>query len=98
MPDSINFKKQEKATLGAASEIAMRPGDVVLDWYPRVAAKASKGVTQTQIVTTRRTATLGEAQLAFMNFDAIYLDLQRLKAERGWHNLNLGRDTPRSLC
>ncbi len=96
VPDNINFKKQEKTTLSAASEIAIRPGDVVLDWYPKVAAKTSKGVAQTQIVTTRRTAVLGEAQLAFMNFDAIYLELQRLKAERGWHNLNLGRDMPRS--
>lgn len=97
VPDNINFKKNEKATLSTIKEIAMRPGDVVLDWYPRVATKASNGVAQTNLVTTRRTAKLDEAHLAFINFDAVYLELQRLKAERGWHNFNLARDTPRSL-
>jgi len=75
----------------------LRPGDVVLDWYPRVASKASKGVAFSQIQTTRHRAFLLEDHLAFMNFDAIYLELQQLKAERGWHNLNLHRDMPRAL-
>lgn len=44
VPDTINFKKEERATLATADTIAMRPGDVVLDWYPRVASKASRGV------------------------------------------------------
>jgi len=97
VPDKINFKKEEKTTLAGAADIGLRPGDVVLDWYPRVASKASKGVAFSQIQTTRHRAFLLEDHLAFMNFDAIYLELQQLKAERGWHNLNLHRDMPRAL-
>lgn len=97
VPENINFKKEEKATLATADTIALRPGDIVLDWYPRVASKASRGVAFSQIQTGRNLAFLGQEHLAFMNFDAIYMALQQLKAERGWHNLNLGRDTPRAL-
>uniref|UniRef100_UPI003FA69D1C hypothetical protein n=1 Tax=Salmonella enterica TaxID=28901 RepID=UPI003FA69D1C len=97
VPENINFKKEEKATLATADTIALRPGDIVLDWYPRVASKASRGVAFSQIQTGRNRAFLGQEHLAFMNFDAIYMALQQLKAERGWHNLNLGRDTPRAL-
>lgn len=97
VPGNINFKREEKATLAAADTIVLRPGEIVLDWYPRVASKASRGVAFSQIQTGRNRAFLGQDHLAFMNFDAIYMELQQLKAERGWHNLNLSRDTPRAL-
>ena len=97
VPDRINFKKEAKTTLAGPDDIGLRPGDVVLDWYPRVASKASMGVEFSQIQTSRHKAFLGEDHLAFMDFDAIYLALQQLKAERGWHNLNLNRDMPRAL-
>jgi hypothetical protein len=97
IPDNINFKKEEKATLATADTIALRPGDIVLDWYPRVASKASRGVAFSQIQTSRNRAFLGQKHLAFLNFDAIFLALQQLKAERGWHNLALTREMPRAL-
>lgn len=97
VPENINFKKETKATLGLASEINLGSGHVVLDWYPRVASKVSKGVSQTQLVTSLHQQRLSPAHLAFIDFDAIYLQLQQLKAERGWHNLNLGRELARAL-
>jgi hypothetical protein len=65
--------------------------------YLLVASKASRGVAFSQIQTGRNRAFLGQEHLAFMNFDAIYMELQQLKAKRGWHKLNLGRDMPRAL-
>lgn len=97
VPDNINFKKEEKTSLAAAEAISLKPGDIVLDWYPRVSSKASKGVAFSQIQTNRNRAFLTDEHLAFMDFDAIYLALQQLKAERGWHNLNLSREMPRAL-
>ncbi|MCV4698557.1 hypothetical protein OFB92_36145, partial [Escherichia coli] len=32
-----------------------------------------------------------ESHLAFLDFDAIYFELQQFKNERAWHNLNLSR-------
>lgn len=97
VPDNINFKKETKTTLAPASEIKLESGGIVLDWFPRVAIKASKGVKVTQLVTNKKPAYLTEDHLAFMDFDAIYLQLQQLKAERGWHNLNLNRELVRAL-
>ncbi|MGY8812364.1 MAG: DEAD/DEAH box helicase family protein [Pseudomonadales bacterium] len=97
VPANINFKREESATLTTADSIALRPGEILLDWYPRVASKASRGVAFSQIQTGRNRAFLSQEHLAFMNFDAIYLELQQLKTERGWHNLNLSREAPRAL-
>jgi hypothetical protein len=30
--------------------------------------------------------------VAFLDFDRLYFELERFKAERGWHNLNLARE------
>jgi len=97
VPENINFRKEKKTTLGLASEIKLGAEAVVLDWYPRVASKASQGVRVTQLVSHLHTGVLTEQHLAFMDFDAIYLKLQLLKAERGWHNLNLSKETARAL-
>jgi len=40
-----------------------------------------------------------EAQLAFLDFDTIYFELQRFKNERAWHNLNvLGAERHHLIC
>lgn len=97
VPENINFKREAKAALGLSSEIALRDGEIELDWFPRVAIKASKGVAITRLTTNRKPVRLTDEHLAFMDFDALYLQLQELKAERGWHNLNLSRDLPKAL-
>jgi hypothetical protein len=97
VPDNINFRKEKKTTLGLSSEIRLEAEAVVLDWYPRVASKASKGVRLTQLVSHLHSGVLSAQHLAFMDFDAIYLKLQQFKAERGWHNLSLSRETARAL-
>ena len=35
--------------------------------------------------------------VAFLDIDKLYFDLERFKAERGWHNLNLTRDSIKPL-
>lgn len=97
VPDNINFKKESKTSLALAGDIKLGSGGVVLDWFPRVALKTSKGVKVSNLVTNKKPVSLTEEHLAFMDFDAIYLQLQQLKAERSWHNLNLGRGMARAL-
>lgn len=97
VPENINFKKEAKTTLSLAKEANIGSEEIVLDWYPRVASKVSDGVGQSKLISSLNAAKLSESHLAFMNFDSIYLQLQLLKAERGWHNFNLNRDTVKEL-
>ncbi len=93
IPDDINFKKQKKTRLIAPEDYAKSHKghylNVTLDWYPRVTAKASKGVRVTRHNTDLDNMKLEAKHLAFMDFDAIYKAMQQLKAERNWYNLNL---------
>lgn len=76
---------QEKATR------YLQTNQVVLNWYPKIQALRSSGIggvddgrQPDQCVLTRR-------HIAFLDIDALYFELQRFKAERAWHNLNLPR-------
>ena len=43
-------------------------------------------------------ASFTEQHLAFLDFDAIYFDLQRFKNERAWYNLAMPRESVARLC
>jgi type III restriction/modification enzyme restriction subunit len=97
VPDEINFKREAKATLSLPEEIQLPHASIVLDWYPRVDARASDGVKYTKHSTHLNTAKLEEQHLAFMNINSVYLQLQQMKSERSWHNFNLSLDTVNQL-
>jgi len=70
---------------------------VVVDWYPKLQALASgSGPTNAQVAEKNR-CSFEASHLAFLDFDAIYFELQRFKNERGWHNLTLPRGNLASL-
>jgi hypothetical protein len=96
VPDDINFKKDKKTTLLQPSKLdkttGVRNKHVTLDWYPRVAAKSSKGVRISRHDAQLDQCSLGDEHLAFMDMNAIYSAVQQLKAERNWYNLNLSRE------
>ena len=65
---------------------------VALNWYPKIQAQQSKGVTRTDDSAVKYEGKLEEKHLAFMDIDAIWFELQHFKNERSWYNLNLDRD------
>jgi len=95
--EGINFRKDgPKPTLGQPCGYLIRH-PVVLDWYPRLEVLASgTGRTNGQAA-ERDQCYFEEAHLAFLDFDAIYFELQQFKSERGWHNLNLPRNSLETL-
>jgi hypothetical protein len=97
VPGNINFKKQTKTTLRVPDGGLSEKDRVVLDWYPRVQVKGSKGVRFSSHSVAPNEEKLREGHLAFLDYDHIYFEIQRLKAERNWHNLNLSRDTIQDL-
>lgn len=65
---------------------------VVLNWYPKVQAVRSGGAGGIDAEATPNEAHLHPAHIAFLNIDYLFFELERFKAERGWHNLNVTRE------
>lgn len=90
--EGIDFKKD-----GPKPVITEKPPDhltkppVVVDWYPKLQAMASRAGRTSAQEAERDRCYFEEPHLAFLDFDAIYFELQQFKDERGWHNLNLPR-------
>ena len=64
---------------------------VLINWYPKIQAMKSGGVVGGDTHATPNEAHLTSRHVAFLDLDRLYFDLERFKAERGWHNLNLSR-------
>ena len=64
---------------------------VVLNWYPKIRALRSAGLTGGDADAAHNETHLGVCHVAFLDFDRLYLELERFKAERGWYNLNITR-------
>ena len=95
--EGIDFKKNgPKPLFGQVPEQLLRH-PVVVDWYPKIQAQRSKGAREAGGVAARHQGRLSARHLAFIDWEAVYFALQRLKAERAWHNLDLPRGAARRL-
>jgi len=70
----------------------LQENQVVLNWYPKIQAMKSVGVVGGDQDGVPDHGYLSKQHIAFLNIDELYFELQRFKAERAWHNLNLSRD------
>jgi hypothetical protein len=64
---------------------------IVLNWYPKIQAMKSAGLAGGEHQDQPNEAHLSPRHVAFLDIDALYFDLERFKAERGWYNLNIPR-------
>lgn len=67
----------------------LQKNQVVLNWYPKIQAMKAGGVSGGDAVAALNQAHLHARHIAFLDFDRLYFELERFKAERGWYNLNL---------
>lgn len=81
------FKKEITVQLTGDCDF---PGKVFLDWYPRVQRIGNNLQSKSGIDTTAP-RTLGVDNLAFLDWDSIWLTMQQYKSERGWHNFIISR-------
>ncbi|GIW90227.1 MAG: hypothetical protein KatS3mg109_0659 [Pirellulaceae bacterium] len=90
LKEGVNFKTNgQKPVLDDEPPEFLRKYPVVLDWYPKLQAIASgAGRTGTQTA-ERDQCYFEESHLAFLDFDAVYFELQQFKNERAWYNLVL---------
>ena len=69
---------------------ALRRSRVNLDWYPRIEAMGSTGGALV-VAMEKEFGTFTRAHVALMDLDRLHGAVTRMKAERGWHNVNLPR-------
>jgi hypothetical protein len=74
-----------------ATEYLQR-NQVILNWYPKIQALKSGGVVGGDAEAAPNQTHLTARHVAFLDLDRLYFMLERFKAERGWHNLNLTRE------
>lgn len=93
LQDGVDFKRQgPKPTLqlpaSADEKKHLRP--VLLDKYPQLQLLQAKGMRQGESA-QKQAGKLTAAHLAFMNLDAVCFELQQMKNEKAWFNLNIDR-------
>ena len=92
LKDGVDFKRQgPRPTLDQPDDL-LRRQRIILDWYPKIQAIASSRGQGQLLEAERNHGILSPAHLAFMDWDAIYFEMQRFKNERAWFNLNLSRE------
>lgn len=68
-----------------------RAHPITLNWYPRVKGLQAQGLRDSEADHALHQDGFTPAQVALLNLDRLYADLQELKADRGWHHLALPR-------
>jgi hypothetical protein len=88
----LDFKKQGPKPLLGLPDKHLKIHKVIVDWYPKIQAMArltgEAPVDRAVVNETQFT----EKHLSFIDLDDIYFNLQQLKNDRAWYNLNLSKD------
>jgi len=92
LKEGLDFKKDAPKPVLSLPPEDMRQHPIVVNWYPKVQAQESAGVRISPELSDLNRGKLTANHVAFMDMEALYEDLQELKAERAWHNLNLPRE------
>jgi hypothetical protein len=89
LKEGVDFKRQApKPTLDEPNQYLLRH-PVILNWYPKIQTRQSKGVTPTSDVAVLDQCSFDDRHLAFMDVDRMWFELEGFKNERAWFNLNL---------
>jgi hypothetical protein len=75
----------------------LREARVIVNWYPRIQAMKSQGAIGGEAESTTNVTHLTPRHVAFLDQDRIWFELERFKAERGWHNFNVPRSASADL-
>lgn len=88
-----NFKKAVQVVLQAEH----LPSKVQLDRRTRLQVAQSAELRRQNVGAVDVTLQLDAQHLAFVDWDQVYLELEQLKSERGWYNLQITREKVKSL-
>lgn len=95
LKEGLDFKKQgDKPNLEYIEYLTRNK--VVLDWYPKIQTIKAKGVAD-GVIYQKEENVIPADNLAFIDWNKIYLEMQDFKAEKSWYNLNLSVDEIREI-
>ncbi|WP_158047423.1 DEAD/DEAH box helicase family protein [Skermanella pratensis] len=92
LPAGIDFKRDPRAAhprLGPPPAGFLPRNRVSLNWYPRLQAERSRGLSEVERNGDLRTGVLTGDHLALLDVEALYFELQQFKAERSWFNFDM---------
>jgi len=96
LKQGVSFKKDAPRPVFGEPDDYLLSRPIIVNWYPRIEAMRSKGA-GIQVVAALHTAKLGPLQCAFLDYEALYFELQRHKNERCYYNLNIEKDALAAL-
>lgn len=67
---------------------------VELDWYPKIDVLEKKS---SSITLTKNKAVLSSNHISFLNWNAVYLEIQNFKADKSYHNLSIQLEDLKSI-
>ncbi len=70
---------------------------VVVDWYPKIRVRRSEGAGGESVREAPHQGLLTRRHVEHLDLDELFIDLQRHKVERGWHNLTVSQEAIRAL-
>jgi superfamily II DNA or RNA helicase len=83
-----DFKKDAPVPCVGEIPAYLTQNPVKVDWYPRIEVIRSKVAIQ---ALEKDDVKLGPDQLALLNYDDLFFELERFKRERSWYNLNISK-------
>ena len=84
-------------TISDPSTNYLQTNQVLLNWYPKIQSMRSGGLVGGDTDAAHNESHLTSRQVAFLDLDRLYFELERFKTERGWYNLNLTRQAIEAL-
>jgi hypothetical protein len=87
--DGVDFKKQIVFYLGLPNNNIPK---VILDWYPKVQVLQSARNRNVKREIAQEVHKLNSYNLAFINWDNVYFEVQKFKNERSWYNISIDRN------
>ena len=87
-----DFKKDAKGV--SFGDIPDKLKMIEIDWYPRIQALESQNK---QNKSYKNATVFGAEHLAFLDYDDVFLGLEKFKRDRSWHNLNISKGKIRQL-
>lgn len=83
------------ATLDESDPLAqqLKRSPVTVNWYPKILDLKSSGLRGGDAEAGPNQGWLREEHLAFLDLDDVYFELQQFKAQQGWFNLDLPRES-----
>lgn len=89
--EGVDFKKDRVVELRYHEDQMLNM--VKLDWYPKVQALSTVRGNTALMVEEQQDAFLSADNLAFLDWDKIYFEIQKFKNERTWHNLSISKES-----